>query len=208
MSAHTIMHHTLGTGEFGYVRLTRGREPQVLTFDSMFEKMAKYISVATSVLMDPKSAPTEIDRCLTAMLQESRPCYIGVPVDMSHLPCDGSGLKTPLKKDLPPNDKAQEQELVKELRSLLENKASPIFIVDGNAVRNNMTDECAKLSNTTGFPTFTTSMGKGGTDEASPNFGGVYGGAGSVPDVKTAIESSDCVFWFGNFPVSSLQCIV
>src|ERR1700761_6837826 len=98
--------------------------------------MARHISVATAVLWTPEEAPAEIDRCLTAMLQESRPCYIGVPVDMSHLPCDSSDLKTPLEKELPPNDKAQEQELVKELRSLLEKKTSPVFIVDGNAVRN------------------------------------------------------------------------
>ena len=189
-------------------RLTRVRRRQVLIVDSMFEKMAKFISVATAVLMDPNSAQTEIDRCLTAMLQESRPCYIGVPVDMSHLPCDASGLKTPLKRELPPNDKAQEQDLVNKLRSLLEKKVSPIFIVDGNAVRNNMTAECDRLSSITGFPTFTTSMGKGGTDETKSNFGGVYGGAGSVPDVKNAIESSDCVFWFGNFPVSGHSLFV
>jgi pyruvate decarboxylase len=91
---------------------------------------------------------------------------------------------------------------VKELRSLLENKQSPILIVDGNAVRNNWTAECAKLSKVTGLPTFTTAMGKGGTDETAPDFGGVYGGAASIPDVKAAVESSDCVFWIGNFPVS------
>ena len=169
----------------------------------MFEKMAKYISVATTVLLDPNTAPAEIDRCLNTMLQESRPCYIGVPVDMSHLPCDSSGLRTPLNRALSPNDAGQEQGLVKELRSLLENKQSPILIVDGNAVRNNWTAECAKLSKVTGLLTFTTSMGKGGTDETAPGFGGVYGGAGSIPDVKNVVESSDCVFWIGNFPVSS-----
>jgi pyruvate decarboxylase len=122
---------------------------------------------------------------------------------MSHLLCDSSGLRTPLKRTLPPNDAGQEHGLVKELRSLLENKQSPILIVDGNAVRNNWSVECAKLSKLTGLPTFTTCMGKGGTDETAANFGGVYEGAGSIPDVRDAVESSDCVFWIGNFPVSS-----
>lgn len=146
----------------------------------MFHEMAKHISVATTILMDPKTAPAEIDRCLTAMLQESRPCYIGVPVDMSHLPCDSERLNTPLQTALAPNDAAAEEQVVKELRDLLEKKSKPIIIVDGNANRNNLTEECAKLCKLTGLPTFTTCMGKGGTNEESPNFGGVYGGVRSV----------------------------
>ena len=164
--------------------------------------MAKHISVVTAVLMDPTSAPSEIDRCLTAMLQESRPCYIGVPVDMSHLLCDASGLEIPLRAALPPNDAAMEQKMVEELRTLLERKSSPIFIVDGNAVRNNVTSECAELSQITGLPTFTTYMGKGSIDEEALNFGGVYEGAGGASAVTNAVESSDAVFWIGNFPVS------
>lgn len=135
------------------------------------------------------------------MLHESRPCYIGVPVDVSHLMCDRSGLETPLSRTLPSNDAESEQKLVQELKTLLEKSKSPVLIVDGNAVRNNLVAECAKLSNLTGLPTFTTCMGKGGTNEDAPNFGGIYEGAGSKPGVKDAIESSDCVFWLGNFPV-------
>lgn len=165
--------------------------------------MARYISCATTVLMDPKTAPAEIDRCFSTMLMESRPVYIGVPVDMSHLMCDGSALKTPLERSLPPNVPTKEQGMVQSLRSLLETKKSPIFIVDGNAVRNNWQDECSKLSKLTGLPTFTTVMGKGATDEDAPSFGGVYTGAGTPDEVRKAIESTDCVFWIGNFPVST-----
>ena len=150
-----------------------------LNSGSMFHEMAKHISAATTVLMDPKTAPAEIDRCLTTMLQESRPCYIGVPVDMSHLSCDSDGLNTPLTADLPPNDAAAEEQVVKELRDLLEKKNKPIIIVDGNANRNNLEAQCAKFSKLTGLPTFTTCMGKGGTDEESSSYGGVYGGVRS-----------------------------
>ena len=47
--------------------------------------MAKHISADTIVLEDPSTAGNDIDRVLNTMLLESRPVYIGVPVDMSHL---------------------------------------------------------------------------------------------------------------------------
>lgn len=183
MKAHTIMHHTLGTGDFG-----------------VYHEMAKHISCSTVVLMDPATAPKEIDRCLQTMLYESRPCYIGIPVDMGHAVCDGSGLETKLGRDLPPNDPKAEEELVAELRKWLE-KRSPIIIVDGNAMRSDVVAESQKLSDITSLPTFTTCMGKGALDEESPNYGGVYNGGGSHKAVKKAVESSDAVFWIGNFPV-------
>ncbi|KAK6432210.1 Pyruvate decarboxylase 1 [Oleoguttula sp. CCFEE 5521] len=160
--------------------------------------MAKHISCDTTILLDPKTAPNEIDRVLNTMLYESRPVYIGVPVDVSHLEVDALGLKTPLKTILPPNDTTEENELVSQLRTLLEQKRNPIIIVDGNAIRGGVVNESRELAELTGLPCFTTCMGKGGPDESTPNFGGVYQGAGSYPDVAKAVEASDAVFWIGN----------
>lgn len=44
-------------------------------------------------------------------------------------------------------------------------------------------------------------MGKGSISEHLASFGGVYAGNGSFPDVKNAVETSDCVLWLGNYPV-------
>jgi pyruvate decarboxylase len=38
--------------------------------------------------------------------------------------------------------------------------------------------------------------------ENLPTFGGIYGGMASFPETRKAIESSDCVLWLGNYPVS------
>jgi pyruvate decarboxylase len=54
----------------------------------------------------------------------------------------------------------------------------------------------------TGYPYFVTSMGKGSVPENLPTFGGIYGGVATFPEVKKFIESSDCVLWLGNYPVS------
>ena len=70
----------------------------------MYHEMVKHISVDTVVLSDPKTAADDIDRVLNTMLRESRPVYIGVPVDMSHLECDAHSLGIPLEISLSPND--------------------------------------------------------------------------------------------------------
>jgi pyruvate decarboxylase len=168
----------------------------------MYHEMVKHISADTVVLSDPKTAADDIDRVLNTMLRESRPVYIGVPVDMSHLECDAHGLEIPLETKLSPNDADLEQKVVVEIRSCFEQKRSPIIIVDGNAVRNNQSEVSRKLSMLTGLPTFTTCMGKGALDETQPNFGGVYQGAGSHPGVRKAVETSDCVLWIGNVQAS------
>ena len=164
--------------------------------------MAKHISADTIVLDDPSTAGNDIDRVLNTMLLESRPVYIGVPVDMSHLECDARGLETPLKTTLTPNDGDLEREVVAEIRSRLECSENPIIIVDGNAVRNNLSEMSRKVSMITELPTFTTCMGKGALDETQPNFGGVYQGAGSHAGVREAIEAADFVLWIGNVQVS------
>lgn len=163
--------------------------------------MVKHISVDSTVLLDPQTAPAEIDRCLTSMMQQSRPVYIGVPVDMSHLECDASGLQTALSRALSPNDPQIEKEVVGKLRKMMEQSKNPIIIVDGFAARNNLQDQCQELSKLTGFPTFNTYMGKGSIDETTPNFGGLYTGAGTYDGVKKAVESADAVFWIGNVQV-------
>ena len=38
--------------------------------------------------------------------------------------------------------------------------------------------------------------------EDLPTYGGVYGGLASFEDTRNAAESSDCVLWLGNYPVS------
>ncbi|KAI6833609.1 pyruvate decarboxylase [Hortaea werneckii] len=183
MKNHTLMHHTLGTGNF-----------------DMYHEMVKHISVDTAILTDPATAANDIDRCLNAMLYESRPVYIGVPVDMSHRIISSIGLKTPLVRQLPPNDMNEESNVIQEIRSRLRVSRYPIIILDGNCVRNGCTELAKELAKCTGYAFFTTCMGKGGADETLPDFAGVYQGGGSLPGVRKAVEEhADCVLWLGSF---------
>ena len=172
--------------------------------DSMYHQMVKPISVDTAILTDASTAAADIDRCLNKMLYQSRPVYIGVPVDMSYRLIPAEGLNTPLKTELPPNDQATEDKVVTEILSCIEKGTYPVIIADGLAVRNGCVAEADKLAEVTGLPYFTTCMGKGGPNEDLPNFCGVYSGGGSTPAVRKAIEDdSDCVLWLGSFRVCS-----
>lgn len=137
------------------------------------------------------------------MLYESRPVYIGVPVDMSHRVISSIGLKTLLVRQLPPNDMNEESNVIQEITSRLRVSRYPIIILDGNCVRNGCAGLADELAESTGYAYFTTCMGKGGADETLPNFAGVYQGGGSLSAVVTAVEErADCLLWLGSSRVS------
>jgi pyruvate decarboxylase len=97
----------------------------------MYEQMSKHISGATTVLNDPTIAAAEIDRVLKVMLYESRPVYIGVPVDVAYVPIGDEGLFTPLPRSLPGNDGSTTKQALAEIRTLLEKASSPVVVLDG-----------------------------------------------------------------------------
>ncbi|CZR44631.1 putative PDC1-Pyruvate decarboxylase, isozyme 1 [Fusarium proliferatum ET1] len=182
-----IMHHSLGNGKF-----------------DMYENMAKNITAATVVINYAPTAAQEIDETLTTMMRESRPVYIGLSVDIAYEMIDAEGLNVPIPIKLLPNDPALEESVVEEIKRLMERSSNPAIIVDGgkskSAVRHGVLKESHELIKLTNFPTFTTAMGKGGLDEAIPQFAGVHSGAGTLPAVREALESSDMVIWIGNYP--------
>ncbi|KAJ4004002.1 Pyruvate decarboxylase 1 [Fusarium irregulare] len=181
--AKRIMHHSLGDGRFG-----------------MYQDMAKNITVATAVIDYAPSAAVEIDRVLATMMRESRPVYIGLSVDIAYEVINAEGLDVPIPTGLQPNDPALERKVIDEIRKLIDNAEKPAIIVDGGAVRHRVLGETHELIELTKLPAFTTAMGKGGLDETMPEFAGVHSGAGTLPDVKKALESVDVVIWIGNYP--------
>jgi pyruvate decarboxylase len=93
--------------------------------------MAKHITATTAVLRKVSTAAEDIDRALSVMLKESRPVYIGVPTDVAYALVSDEGLKTPLVRTLPPNDKGTEENVINAIRSLFEKASQPILVVDG-----------------------------------------------------------------------------
>ncbi|KAK9319254.1 thiamine diphosphate-binding protein [Lipomyces orientalis] len=182
MKERAIMHHSLGNGNF-----------------SMYHEMVRNITVASTVLDDPSTAPSEIDRVLNAMVHFNRPVYIGVPVDIGPQTIYTRNLETPLQTSLQPNPHELEKSVVDKITDLLSSRQNPIMLVDGGAVRNGVIPECSELIKLLQIPYFVTPMSKGGISEALERFGGVYAGGASIDDVRYNVEKSDLVLFIGSY---------
>lgn len=175
-----LLHHTLGNGNF-----------------NVFADMSKEISCAMAKINDPHEAAALIDHTLQQCWVHSQPVYITLPTDMVQKKVEGERLKTPIDLSLPSNDPDKEDYVVDVILKYFEAAKNPIILVDACAIRHRVIPEVHGLIEKTGLPVFVTPMGKGAVDETSENYGGVYAGSGSHPDVKHRVESSDLILTIG-----------
>ena len=143
------------------------------------------------------SAAEHIDHAIRECYLQSRPAYISLPTDMVTKKIEGQRLKTPLDLRYPPNSEDQEDYVVDAILKHLHGAKKPVILVDACAIRHRALDETHELVTKSGLPTFVAPMGKGAVDETLPNYGGVYAGDGSHPDVRNAVESSDLILSIG-----------
>jgi pyruvate decarboxylase len=175
-----LLHHTLGNGNF-----------------NVFANMNSEISVAMAKLNDPYEAATLIDHALRECWVQSRPVYITLPTDMVQKKIEGARLKTPIDLSFPTNDPDQEDYVVDVVLKYLHAAKNPVILVDACAIRHRVLEETHDLIDKTGLPVFVTPMGKGAVNETRANYGGVYAGDGSQPDIKERVESSDLILTIG-----------
>ncbi len=175
-----LLHHTLGNGNY-----------------NVFSDMSKEISVAMAKLNDPYDAASHIDHVLRECYVLSRPVYITLPTDMIQKKIEGERLKTPIDLSFPENDPAAEDYVVDVILKYIYAAKNPIILVDACAIRHQVLEETHDLIDKTGLPVFVTPMGKGAVNETHENYGGVYAGEGSQPEVRERVESSDLILTIG-----------
>ena len=182
-----LLHHTLGNGNF-----------------NVFADMSKEISVSVAKLNDPYDAAQQIDYTLQQCWIQSRPVYITLPTDIVQKKIEGERLKTPIDLSFPENDIAKEDYVVGVVLKYLLAARNPVILVDACAIRHRVIKEVHDLIDKTRLPVFVTPMGKGAVNETHSNYGGVYAGDGSQPDVKERVEASDLILTIGAIKVSLL----
>jgi len=175
-----LLHHTLGNGNF-----------------NVFADMFKEISCTTAKLNDASEAATLIDHAIQQCWLQSQPVYITLPTDIVQKKVEGERLKTPIDLSYPTNNPDKEDYVVDVVLKYLEAAKNPIILVDACAIRHNVLEEVHGLVSKTNLPVFVTPMGKGAVDETHENYGGVYAGSGSQPDVQERVESSDLILTIG-----------
>lgn len=98
---------------------------------------------------------------------------------------------------MPTNEPETEEEVVSIILELVYKAKNPILIADACSIRHRVVQETHELLHVLQIPGFVTPMGKGAINETDPHYGGVYIGDISLPEVKNAVEESDCILSIG-----------
>ncbi|HXQ23236.1 MAG TPA: thiamine pyrophosphate-binding protein [Candidatus Acidoferrales bacterium] len=167
---------------------------RVRDFDTQL-KVFEQLTVAATVLNDPQTAFREIDRVLAAALRYKRPVYIELPRDM--LTARGRPAHTPTADDA--SDPDALREALAEAARMINAARQPVLIAGVELHRFGLQDTLVQLIETLNMPTAASIQSKSVLAEQHPLFIGIYEGAMGYEDVRTYVESSDCVILLGAF---------
>jgi len=174
--AQPLLHHTLGDY---YIPLR------------MYEK----ITVASTLLISGETAPSEIDRVLSACLSFQKPVYISLPSDVVMMECNRPNTFTF------PTHAASDQnalgEAINEAYGIIDKSRKPVVIGGVELIRFKLQKEFSDFLAKTGFPYATMMLGKTVLSEQHPQFIGLFEGDRSRDYVRDRVGSADCIVQLG-----------
>ena len=171
-----LLHHTLGDYQIPL---------------RMYEK----ITVASTQLVSAETAPSEIDRVLSACLSHQQPVYLSLPADVVMMPCRRpDAFVFPVRARSDPEALG---EAIKEALGMLAKARTPVVIGDVELIRYKLQPEFAGFLAQTGLPYVTMMLGKAVLSEHHPQFIGLFEGDRSRDYVRNRVESADCILQLG-----------
>lgn len=168
---------------------------KVKDFDTQYQVFKQFTAAAT-VLDDPLTAFSEIDRVLAAALKYKRPVYIEVPRDMLHAK---QVYPHAIPGPRPPSDPDALREALDETEAMLRRAKRPMILADVEIHRFGLQDELIAFAEESNLPIATTLLGKSVISEEHPLFAGIYEGAMGRQAVTEFVEQSDCLLMLGCF---------
>lgn len=145
--------------------------------------------------LTPQNAVAEIDRLILTAWQLKRPVYLELPSDITYL--DVEVPVEPLEFATPPSDPERLSTCADAIVARLTSARSPAILVDLDADRFDVAGELLELAGKLQLPIAAINTSKGVIDETCRYFLGLYAGAASTPEVRKAVESSDCLLAIG-----------
>ncbi|WP_018290711.1 alpha-keto acid decarboxylase family protein [Verrucomicrobium sp. 3C] len=158
-------------------------------------KIFEEITVGATVLDNPDTAASEIDRLLDLARRYHRPVYIEVPRDLMLVPCRPPSTR----RESEASDPQALTEALEEARQMLLASRCPLILADVELHRFGLQKELVQLTETTGIPVAATLLGKSVIAETHPHYIGVYEGATGRAEVNDYVEASDCLLLLGVF---------
>ena len=155
----------------------------------------KKITVDAALLVDPTTAPEEIDRVIRNCIAHKLPVYIELPADINHASCRApEELLTSLPLTSNPDSLT---ECVREAVWLLNESTNPMILAGVELLRFGIGNEALRLIETSEIPFATMLSSKSVLPELHPQFTGIYQGGWSKETVNNQVENSDCLLSLG-----------
>jgi len=168
---------------------------KIRDFDTQL-KVFEQLTVASTVLNDPQTACSEIDRVFSACLRYKRPVYIELPRDMISVPASPPQQPHEVIRSSDPNAL---REALHEARDIINAAKKPVIIAGVELHRFGLQDMLLALLEESKIPVASTILSKSVIVENHPQYLGVYEGAMGREEVREYVESSDCLILLGVF---------
>lgn len=168
---------------------------KVRDFDTQ-KKIFEEITVASILLSDPKTAPYEIDRVLTAAQRYKRPVYIELPRDMVSMPIADHHASCKVQEK---SDPVALQEALTEAITMINTAQRPVIIAGVELQRFCLQKELLELIDKTNIPVASLLQSKSVISELHPLYLGLYEGAVGQDYIREYVESCDCLILLGTF---------
>lgn len=151
--------------------------------------MADEVNVSTAILQ-PATAPFDIDRVLRDAVVHNKPGYLMLPADVASAEIDPP--TGPLEVKLAISTDAAKTAFKKAATEFLRGKKTSV-LVDYMTARLQATDNLQRLIDTTDFPCCTLMGAKALIDENNKQFAGLYLGTLTADETRTVIEDAEAI---------------
>jgi indolepyruvate decarboxylase len=175
------MHHTMADG----------------TWDRFISAFAQ-VTVAQG-RVTPHNAVAEIDRLIITAWRNKLPVYMELPSDVAYLDIEVPA--APLVLAEPPSDSERLRSCTAAIADRMSRAESPAILVDLDVDRFGVAAEVMGLAEKIQAPVAVATTSKAVIDETFAHYLGVYNGRASLPEVREAIEDSDCLLAIGYRPI-------
>ena len=162
-------------------------------FDTQ-RRVFEHLTAASADLNDSHTALREIDRVLAAIRRTKRPGYLELPRDMLSVKGERPHGQAPAEER---GDPAALQEAVHDAAAMINAARRPVILAGEEVHRFGLAEQVVHMAERTGIPLTVSIMGKSAVPETHPLYLGVYAGALGEDDVRTYVESSDCLILLG-----------
>jgi len=153
------------------------------------------VTTDAAILLDPNTAPDEIDRVIMSCISRKMPVYLEIPSDIVRAPC-----RQPRKLHyVEPffSDKDSLSECISEATNMFNCSKHPLILAGAELVRYGLGKETLRLVETAEVPFATMLSSKSVLPELHPQFVGIYQGGWSREAVRRQVEDSDCLLSLG-----------